>query len=133
MRKADMFLPTWLLMFAITLAIGGIALGVCAIVFTSLYPAIFAVILLAVGVLAYLCWRNQMIVIQSDTFFEYTTFLGNKKLYRFEDIKGLRQNQDSMTLFVGDGKVHIEACAIISDQLAERIDEQLDRIYGSER
>lgn len=61
----------------------------------------------------------------SDDSFEYSTFLGNKKVYRFEDIVGLKRNSDSMTLIVNGGKVHIESCAQLTERFAERINEQL--------
>ena len=69
---------------------------------------------------------------ENDTF-EYTTFLGNKKVYSFNEINGIRYNNDSMTLFIGDGKVHIESTAIITERLAERVNKQLEIIYGSEQ
>ena len=44
----------------------------------------------------------------------------------------MRRNSDSMTLFVGEGKVHIESCAILSDRLVDRINKQLESVYKTE-
>lgn len=87
--------------------------------------------LAALGVAAFLCWRNQTIKMLSDDYFEYTTFLGKKTVYRFSDIKWIRKNNDSMTLFVADRKVHIEASAKMIARLIDRINRQLEAIYGS--
>jgi len=38
-----------------------------------------------------------------------------------------------MTLFVADGKVHIESCAIVTERLTKRINEQLEKIDGNEQ
>jgi hypothetical protein len=129
--RADMFLPLWLLAFSMLLIAGGIALGIYAIISFTLGIVIACIFCLSLGALAYLCWKNQTIVMFENDTFEYTTFLGNKKIYSFNEITAIRYNKDSMTLFVGDGKVHIESSAIITDRLAERINKQLENIYGN--
>lgn len=126
--RADMYLPIWLLSFALVLFVGGIAVGIYAVIALSIAAAVAAAVCLILGILALLCWKNQSIRMLSDDSFEYTTFLGNKREYRFSDITGLKRSSDSMTLFVGSGKVHIETCAILTDKLVERIDRELDRI-----
>lgn len=123
--RADMYLPLWLLAFAVALFVLGAGLGIFAAVAGSVAAVIGAVCSLVLGVVALLCWKNQTIQVLPNDSFEYTTFLGNKKVYRFDQIKGLRRNQDSMTLFVGDGKVHIEFSAILTERLVQRINQAL--------
>ena len=53
---------------------------------------------------------------------------GKTRTYSFSDIQGLRRNQDSLTLFVTNEKVHIESMAILSERLVERIDNALAKI-----
>ena len=130
--RADMFLPLWLLAFAIIMLVAGVAVGIYAAVELSVGAVVGAVVCLGLGIMALLCWKNQSIVVLSDESFEYSTFLGNKKEYRFQDITGLKQNNDSMTLFVGDEKVHIESCALLTDRLIELINAQLEKLQGEE-
>lgn len=130
--RADMFLPLWLLAFAIIMLVAGVAVGIYAAVELSVGAVVGAVVCLGLGIMALLCWKNQSIVVLSDESFEYSTFLGNKKEYRFQDITGLKQNNDSMTLFVGDEKVHIESCASLTDRLIELINAQLEKLQGEE-
>lgn len=118
----DMHLPLWLFVFGITLIALSAATIVLYIICYQWAFIIAAVLLLVLGFAAILCWRNQRIVIIDDQVFEYTTMLGNKYRYRFEDIRYIRQNADSLTLFVGNGKVHIEFCAVITRRLAARLD-----------
>ena len=126
--RADMFLPDWLLLFGIVLVLGGIIAGI-ALFGTLGYASLLILVGASVlGVLAVMCWKNQSVRVLSDTEFEYTTFLGNKNVYRFDEINGLKQNSDSMTLFVGDGKVHIESCAIITERFANLVNEALERL-----
>ena len=47
--------------------------------------------------------------------------LGNKKSYRFADIQRLNKNNDSFTLIMKDGKVHIESCAVISSRFMKAL------------
>ena len=130
--RADMFLPLWLLAFAIVMLVAGVAVGVYAAVELSVGAVVGAVVCLGLGIMALLCWKNQSIVVLSDESFEYSTFLGNKKEYRFQDITDLKQNNDSMTLFVGNEKVHIESCALLTDRLIELINAQLEKLQGEQ-
>ncbi len=124
--RADMYLPIWLLAFGMALVIGGIAFGIYAAVALQLAVGLVALGAAALGTAAILCWKNQTIVMLPNDSFEYTTFLGNRKTYRFRDIRGLKAGSDSLTLLVGQGKVHIESIAILSPRLRERIGRALE-------
>lgn len=126
---ADMYLPERLLAMALVMLAGGTACAIFAVFRFSVGVLIGAAVALGFGIIALLCWKNQSIRIISGEEFEYTTFLGNKRLYRFSDIKGLRKNQDSLTLFVGDDKVHIESMAVISERLANSINKELEKLH----
>lgn len=125
--RADMYLPIWLLAFALLLLVGAVGSGIIAIVLLSPIAAAIAGGLLILGIAAILCWRNQTIRILSDECFEYTTFLGNHKVYRFADITGVKESSDSLTLILGKDKVHIESCALLTERLIVRINENLPR------
>ena len=79
------------------------------------------------GIAAWLCWKNQTIRIVDDDTFEYTTFLGKTTMYHFSDIKELRVNQDSMTLILANGKVHIESMVHMSQALVDKIDQSIEK------
>lgn len=131
--RADMYMPIWLLAFAMVLLVGGVFVGIFAIISLSLGAGIATIVASGLGITALLCWKNQTIRMLSEDTFEYSTFLGNKTVYRFSDIKGIKENNDSITLFVANGKVHMESSAIVTERLAERINRQLEMIYGSEQ
>ncbi len=124
--RADMYLPVKLLAMALVLLVGGVAFAVAAVIWMHLWVGVGAIFALVLGAVALLCWKNQTIVMLLNDCFEYTTFLGNKRIYRFRDIRQLRRNSDSITLFVGAGKVHIESMAILSDRLIQRISQALE-------
>ena len=130
--RADMFLPIKLLAFSALLMMGGIAACIYAAINFSWGAVIAAALAFVLGCAALLCWKNQTIFVLSDEEFEYSTFLGNKTVYRFSDIKLVKRNNDSMTVFVGNGKVHIESMAILSDRLVACINRQLENLYGKE-
>lgn len=131
--RADMCLPDWILAFGMVLVAGGVAVGIYGVLKATVGALVAGVIALVLGIAAILCWRNQTIRITSETTFEYTTFLGKTYEYKFSQIRGLRQNHDSMTMFVGDGKVHIESSAYISQRLADKINERLAILYPENR
>ena len=124
--RADMFLPERGLAIGVVLLAGGIACALYAVFAFAIWAVLGAALGIVLGVFALLCWRNQTIRVISDEEFTYTTMFGNTYTYAFSDIQGLRKNQDSMTLFVANKKVHIESMAILSDRLVERINKSLD-------
>jgi hypothetical protein len=126
--RADMYLPDRLLAMAIVFIAGGIACGLFAIFKFATWAVVCAPVGILLGIFALLCWRNQTIHIISDTQFTYTTMFGKTRTYSFSDIQGLRRNQDSLTLFVANEKVHIESMAILSERLVERIDNALEKV-----
>lgn len=130
--RADMFLPDWLLAFGMVLIVGGLGFGIFAAVTFNIIMLAIAVCALLLGVVAVMCWKNQTIRVISQEKFEYTTFLGHTKSFRFDEIRGLKQNSDSMTLYVGNDKVHIETCAVFTDRLADLLDQALDSLEAEE-
>ena len=123
--RADVFLPNRLLAMAIVFLAGGTACAIFAVLKFAIWAIVCAILGIVLGVFALLCWRNQSIRIISNEQFTYTTMFGNTHTYSFSDIQGIRRNQDSLTLFVADKKVHIESMAIISNRLVERINKVL--------
>ena len=131
--RADMYLPIFLLVFSFVLY----ALAVACVVISLLFPPLSMLwigtpICAVLGVAAYLCWKNQTVKIIDDERFAYTTMLGKTVEYRFADIVELRNNADSMTLILTDGKVHIESMARISFPLRQKIEEALEKLDRSE-
>ena len=130
--RADMFLPAWLFVMGLLLCIFGTIVGIVfAVLQISTLMIALAAVMVLLGVAVFLYWKNQTIRMLPNDAFEYSTFLGKKTIYRFGDIKGLKKNTDSMTLFVADGKVDIESIAIVTDRLSDRINKQLEALNGN--
>lgn len=124
MKEKDMHLPVWVCGLGIIFLVAAV---VCMAII-SISPLICitaAVICLCLGISAVLCWRNQWAEVIDDDEFIYSTMFGNKNKYRFSEITDIRQNSDSMTLFLGKNKIHIESCAIISDRFANLVNQAL--------
>lgn len=120
-KKADMYLPTWVLGTGIFFAVCAVAATIIAFVIGNMAILLCDIPFLLIFVAAYLCWKNQKIRILDDLTFEYSTMFGNRKTYAFSQITQVKQNPDSYTVF-GDGdKIHIEACAVLSERLADKL------------
>ena len=125
--RADMYLPERLLAMGLVFIATGIGFGGAFVITSTSWMLAVAIGGVLLGIFALLNWKNQKIRIISDEEFEYTTILGNTHTYAFKDITGLRKNQDSMTLFIGKNKVHIESMAVLSERLVELINEALKK------
>lgn len=130
--RADMYLPERLLAMGLVMLVVGVVLGLSLLWSFAWLRVVLAIVFAVTGVSALLCWRNQKIVVISGSQFEYTTMFGQTRTYAFADITGLRQNKDSLTLFVGNEKVHIESMAVLSERLVNGINEALEKKYSQE-
>lgn len=54
--------------------------------------------------------------------------LVGKKKHQFLEIRELKQNSDSLTLVLENGKVHIESCAIMSKRFVNAVDSILEKM-----
>ena len=125
--RADMFLPDFLKYFGFFLDAVAIVFLVATFI-TQIWGLIIgALICGGLGVAAWLCWKNQTVRIIDEDRFEYTTFLGKTTVYNFSDIKELRINSDSMTLILSNGKIHIESMVHMSQALADKIDQSIEK------
>ena len=120
-KKADMYLPTWVLGTGIFFAVCAVAATIIAFVIGNMAILLCDIPFLLIFVAAYLCWKNQKIRILDDLTFEYSTMFGNRKTYAFSQITQVKQNPDSYTDFADGDKIHIEACAVLSERLADKL------------
>ena len=125
--RADMYLPVRALAMSLVYLAGGSAFGIWACFNPVKWAVAIAVIGIGLGISLFLCWKNQTIRIISEDEFIYTTMFGKSHTYRFADIQALRRNQDSQTLYVAGKKCHIEAMAILSPRLIQKIDRELNK------
>ena len=125
--RADMFLPNSLKNFGFSLDTFAVIFLIVAFV-TKLWVLLIGVAFFGIfGIAAWLCWKNQTLKIIGEDKFEYTTFLGKTTVYRFSDIKKLRVNQDSWTLILTNGKVHIESMVYMSEALYNKIESAINK------
>ena len=129
--KADMYLPLWIQIFGFVLDTLAVAAIPVAILF-ELWWLLFVTPLFGIfGVAAHLCWCNQKVRILDEETFEYTTFLGKKIVYAFKDIREIRVRTDDYTIFVGEGRVHVESSAVMTETFMLKIEEALSKNEGA--
>lgn len=63
-----------------------------------------------------------------DITFVYTTMFGKEVQYSFSEIRELKQNADSSTVVLDNGKVHIESSAIMSEKFMDTLNNTLERL-----
>ena len=128
MKDKDVYLPVWILGLGIFLLAVACACIVLSFTLSSVMY-IIAILFIPLGIAAVLCWRNQWIEMTGSNEFVYSTMFGSKKTYSFSEIIGLKNNPDSIDLVMESGKVHIEACAVVSDRFRNALENRLRIIY----
>ena len=123
--RGDMYQPASMLTLSILCTAIGVACGIGAVLNFSLYSLIIALLFVVLGVFLFLLWKNQKIIILSDTQFEYNCPFGKKFVYNFKDIKGLKKGSVRSRLFVGKDKIPVYSTSIMSKDLITAIDSAL--------
>lgn len=129
-RTKDMYLPVGVCFLGIFFLILAAIFFSLARFVNLLGYYIFSMIPLGFGIAAILCWKNQWIVMLDDDVFIYSTMFGRKKRYYFSEILYLKQHGDSQTLVLQNGKVHVEGCAILSEQFSNAVNPRIQNILG---
>ncbi len=126
-KNKDMYLPSWIRILGIVFLILSC---VCLILSfsTSIYLLIGFIACFLLGSAAIMCWKNQGINMTDNNMFIYTTMFGKETQYSFSEIRELKQNADSSTLILDNGKVHIESSAIMSEKFMDTLNNTLERL-----
>ena len=128
-KNADMRLPSKVPYFGAAMAFVGLLITIMSIATAIFFLLFFSLIAFLISAFAFLCYKYQRIHVLSETEFQYTTFLGKQKTYKFEDIVSIKMNPDSHTLVMKKGRILIESSAHISERLKLLFNKELDRIY----
>ncbi len=123
--RADVYISSFLLVFSLFLILVGISVTIVLFFNFNIWIIVGSVFFILLGILTFMCWKNQTIRIISEDKFVYTTFLGNSYEYRFNDITKIKSNADSTTIFVGKKKVHIESIAVVSDRFSNLLNKAI--------
>ncbi|MGI6013220.1 MAG: hypothetical protein ACOX7K_02900 [Oscillospiraceae bacterium] len=126
-EKDVIYLPKFLFYFGCFLHLIGGALSVVFLYKMNGIVFVMGVMVSLVGVAAMLCQLNQKTTMTSSSTFEYTTFLGNTREYHFSDVVGIKLHNDSLTILMTSGKIHVESMAVINEDFVDRIDEVLEK------
>ena len=86
-----------------------------------IFFALCALFFLVTGICALLCYKNQMVLLCSEEELCYRTFLGHYYFLNYSDLQQVKKNMDSITLVFATKKVHVESCAILSQDLEQLI------------
>ncbi len=128
-KKADMHLPVGISFFAISMVLVGFIFIVIALISAVYGLFFFVAATFLAAAFAFLCYKFQRIHVLSETEFRYTNFLGKERIYKFSDILAIDVSRDSRVLIMKNGRIHIEASAIISERLKQLFNKELERIH----
>ena len=113
--KYAVHIPRWLFFFGMAVYIAGAAVCIAMLAVGKFFVAIPGVGCMLFGAAAMLCQLDQKVVSAGEGIYIYSTMFGKKKHFSADDRIGMRYNSDSVTVFLKNGKIHIESLAQISD------------------
>lgn len=125
-KEKDVYLPVWVCWLGIAFLAAALVCFALAFAISVNWLLGFA-FCLGLGIAAILCWKNQWVVMTDDHTFIYSTMFGRKTQHHMLELREYKQNSDSLTLILENGKVHIESCAIVSERFANAVDAVLEK------
>jgi len=115
------YLPASLFAVGSVLLFAGSAAAVYGAVSGKWLIVPFGAIFDLVGIAAILCRINQRTALAEGESFTYTTFLGRKRTYMPSDVVDVRRNQDSYTIVMKRGKIHVENMARVNEKFIKTL------------
>lgn len=109
------YMPKWMFFFGMAMYVIGAVFLIVLCAEKKWFQAIPGIGFMIFGAIAMACQLNQRAVKLTDGTYVYSTMFGKKKHFSADDRIGMRYNSDSVTVFLKNGKIHIESLAQISD------------------
>ncbi len=125
MKEKDLYQSTLALGFGI---VAIIAAFLCPFVLKTafLIRMIAFAALLAAGIGAILCWKNQSAVMTGSSTFRYRTMFGNEKVYRFSEFVRLERGTKATKLIFQNGTVYIAGWTVLSERFIAVMDRAME-------
>ena len=122
-----------------------IALGVFSIIFgcvagivmfaakAPVWLGLLQLLMIPLGIIVLLEWKNRGIVMLSEDRFAYTTTFGRQQIYSFSQITQISRGLGGMKLRVGEQRIDIDFDAMVTERLLKRLAERQTELAGKDQ
>ena len=133
-QRGDLCKPSSYIALGVFSMIWGCVAGI--VMFAAKAPVwlgLLQLLMIPIGIIVLLEWKNQGIVILSGDRFAYTTTFGRTKIYSFSQITQICRGLGGMKLRVGEQKIDIDFDAMVTERLLKRLTERQAELAGKDQ
>ena len=133
-QRGDLCKPSSYIALGVFSIIWGCIAGI--VMFATKAPVwigLLQLLMIPIGIVVLLEWKNQRIVMLSGDRFAYTTTFGRTQIYSFSQITQISRGLVGMKLRVGAQRIDIDFDAMVTERLLKRLEQRRAELAGKER
>ena len=133
-QRGDLCKPSSYIVLGVFSMIWGCVAGI--VMFAAKAPVwlgLLQLLMIPIGIIVLLEWKNQGIVMLSGDRFAYTTTFGRTQIYSFSQITQISRGLGGMKLRVGEQKIDIDFDAMVTERLLKRLTERQTELAGKDQ
>ena len=132
-QRGDLCKPSSYIVLGVFSVIWGCVAGI--VMFAAKAPVwivLMLLLMIPLGIIELLAWKNQGIVMLSGDRFAYTTTFGRTQIYSFSQITQISRGLGGMKLRIGEQRIDIDFDAIVTERLRKRLEQRQTELAEKE-
>ena len=132
-QRGDMCKPSSYIVLGVFSVVLGCVGG--TVMFAAKAPVwivLMLLLMIPLGIIVLLAWKNQGILMLSGDRFAYTTTFGRTQIYSFSQITQISRGLGGMKLRIGEQRIDIDFDAIVTERLRKRLEQRQTELAEKE-
>lgn len=133
-QRGDLCKPSSYIVLGVFSVIWGCVAGIVVLAAKApVWLGLLQLLMIPLGIIVLLEWKNRGIVMLSGDRFAYTNTFGRTQTYSFSQITQISRGLGGMKLRIGAQRIDIDFDAMVTERLRKRLTERQEELAGKER
>ena len=133
-QRGDLCKPSLYIALGVFSIIWGLVAGIVMFaVKAPVWLGLLQLLMIPIGIIVLLEWKNQGIVMLPGDRFVYTNTFGRTQIYSFSQITQISRGLGGMKLRIGAQRIAIDFDAMVTERLLKRLEERRAELAGKDR
>ena len=133
-QRGDLCKPSSYIVLGVFSVIWGCVAGIVVLAAKApVWLGLLQLLMIPVGIIVLLEWKNRGIVMLSGDRFAYTNTFGRTQTYSFSQITQISRGLGGMKLRIGAQRIDIDFDAMVTERLCKRLTERQEELAGKDR
>jgi hypothetical protein len=133
-QRGDLCKPASYIVLGVFSMIFGCVAGIVMLAAKApVWLGLLQLLMIPLGIIVLLEWKNRGIVMLSGDRFAYTNTFGRTQTYSFSQITQISRGLGGMKLRIGAQRIDIDFDAMVTERLRKRLTERQEELAGKDR